>query len=137
MGAERQEAASFTIDGRETHVVVRQHAIVASRFEADEMLSALSTALEQGNLAKAVLDQRGLPESDETLREALWDWARGAGRRVALAIILDNEIARMQSNMNALASGLQLRAFGAEPLAEAWLFATPAQRPTAELPPVE
>ena len=137
MGAQRQEAPSFTIEERETHIVVRQHAIVASRLAADDMLAALSNALEQRNLAKAVLDQRGLPEIDDTLRDALWEWARGAGRRIALAIILDSEVARMQSNMTALSSGFQLRAFGAEPLAEAWLFATPAQRPTAELPPIK
>lgn len=138
MGATQPLAAtSFSVEERDTHIVVRQLRIVGSRFEADDMLAALSSALERHGLAKAVLDQRKLPQLDDDLRAALWDWARGAGRRVALALIVDGELARMRSNMAALNSGLQLRAFAAEALAEAWLFATPAQRPTSELPPVE
>ena len=133
----RQDAEPFTFEERTTHVIVRQHRIVQSRTEADRMLAGLSGSLERHGLGKAVLDLRGLPQVDDDLRDALWDWARGAGVRVALALIVDGELARMRSNMAALTSGLQLRAFAAEVLAEAWLLATPAKRPTAELPPIE
>ncbi len=135
--SQRQEADPFTFEERPTHIVVRQHRIVRSRAEADGMLDGLSGSLERKGLAKAVLDLRGLPQVDDDLRDALWDWARGAGVRVALALIVDGELARMRSNMAALTSGLQLRAFAAESLAEAWLLASPAQRPTAEIPPIE
>jgi hypothetical protein len=54
-----------------------------------------------------------------------------------MALIVDGELARMRSNMSALTSGLQLRAFAVEARAEDWLFATPAKRPTTEIPPVE
>jgi hypothetical protein len=135
--SQRQDAATFSIEERDTHIVVRQHRIVGSPFEAEYMLGGLSGSLERLGLAKAVLDLRGLPQVDDDLRDALWEWARGAGKRVVLALIVDGELARMRSNMSALSSGLQLRAFAVEALAEAWLFATPAQRPTAEIPPIE
>jgi hypothetical protein len=135
--SQRQEAEAFSVEERDTHIVVRQLRIVASRFEADAMLAELSAALERRGIAKAMLDQRSLPQLDDDVRDALWEWARGAGRRVAVALVVDGELARMRANMSALTSGLQLRAFALEARAEDWLFATPAQRPTTEIPRVE
>lgn len=131
----RQEAVAFAFDERDTHVAVRQQRALHARTEADAMLGELSGVLERSGLAKVVFDQRGL--ADDLLRDALWDWARGAGRRVVIALVVEAERDRLESNTLALTSGLQLRAFGDETRAQNWLLATPAQRPTTEIPPVD
>jgi hypothetical protein len=134
---DRQDARAFDIEERKTYLVVRQHRVFTDRPEAEAMLTAVTAALKRLGLDKIVVDQRRIGPHGEDVRTVMWDWARGAGRRVATALVVDNELARVRANMTALSSGLQLRAFAVEAQAESWLSATPPRRPTAELPPVE
>ena len=132
-----QDAAAFEIEERETYIVVRQRRVFTDRPEAESMLTEITARLKRLGLAKIVVDQRRIGPHDDDVRSAMWDWAKGAGRRIATALVVDNDLARVRANMTALSSGLQLRAFAVQAQAESWLSATPARRPTAELPPVD
>lgn len=92
--------------------------------ELEGFLAAITGEIARSNLRKAMFDNRATTAPGEALRERVWTWLAGSGL-LAVAVVLESEMAAIRLNMDALGRRLPLRAFSVPTSARQWLAKQP------------
>ena len=115
----RDVAEELRLDYRNGILTVGYVGQLQSVDEARSMQTAIEAACEEHSTRYVIFDNRSTVAPNEEIRGSMFRWALGWCTRGAL--VLHSELAAIRMNMDVLAAGGRLRAFGAVAEAEQWL----------------
>ena len=118
----------YEVEAEGEYVLVRCVGRMASAAEAQEMQRKIEQALERTNLRTVIVDNRETSAPVDEARESMWTWCRECAALDRLALLLENEMARVRANMTAVSGGARVRAFASVEDAAVWLLRGPTQR---------
>lgn len=121
-------------EGKTFYVWVGVERRLESIEEAKSVTDDVAVALRKYEMKKALFDMRGIDSHDAEVADVMWDWADQCPDVIACAILLDDELARVRTNMVGVSREVRVKAFRSVLRAEKWLATAEIRRKTRELP---
>ena len=124
-------------EARSFYVWVRFERLLTSVKEAQLATEEIEAAMRKADKKKILFDMRGIGSHQGDVRDFMWDWADASPDLIAFAILLDDEMAQVRTNMTGVSREVRVKAFGRTSQAESWLASAEVRKKTRESPRAE